>query len=191
MRNTTTIALAVCLAGGLLLGGCSKKADTPKEAMETFATGMMEGDVDAVMAVSDLTEQQKPAVEAMCGALKAMMEFGKAFEEEYGESAEGTNMADEYKKMKEELDKVAIKIDGDNATAKTPDGKTMDLAKVDGGWKLKISENMPEGEKAKKMAERMKKMEELFKDLKSKVGKMSKEELGKEIMKGMLGGPSQ
>ena len=197
MKCKMMLAVIACLSVSLSTG-CSKKASTPKEALENMVQAMRDGDSKAFVACFDATEDQEKVLIALCERTSATMKFEKAMVKEYGEDAVrksgSKSNLDDFKDDKW-LEDIDIKIDGDKATAaKKGQKEPLNLIKKDGGWKIvagdmagkKQTENI---DKVLKMFEAMIKV---TKDATDKIGKDGytaekiNKEMGEEMMKAMM-----
>ncbi len=199
MKCKTMLAVMVCLSVSLS-AGCSKKASTPKEALENMAQAMRDGDSEAFVACFDATEDQEKILGVMCEMMSTMMKFEEAMVEEYGEDAvKKDGSKNNFGDLKDDkwLEDVEIKIDGDKATAtKKGEGKPMNLVKKDGGWKI-AAEDMAGENQTKDMDKALKMFEAMTKAMKDATGKIGKDgytaekinqEMGAEMMKAMMSG---
>ncbi|MCD4699361.1 MAG: hypothetical protein K8R91_02165 [Phycisphaerae bacterium] len=197
MKCKTILAVIACLSVSLS-AGCSKKASTPKEAMENMVKAMRDGDSKAFVACFDATEDQEKVLGAMCEMMSAMMKFEEAMVDEYGEDAVkkggSTGSLGDFKDDKW-LEDLEIKIDGDQATAaKKGEKEPLNLVKKDGGWKIDAGDMTDENQtkdvdKALKMFEAMAKV---TKDATDKIGKDGytaekiNQEMGADMMKALM-----
>ena len=157
----TILNILVCAMCTLLIAGCggqggsgrpagpTKKADTPKQALENMRLALLAGDRDAYVNCFDATEKEGEALGAMCDLATATGDLKQAVKETYGEEAAkelgGPNPASEMA-AEEWIDAVTIKIDGDKATVQHKDQEPLDLVRKEGEWKISAGEMLGRGE---------------------------------------------
>ena len=199
MKCKMMLAVIACLSVSLS-AGCSKKASTPKEALENMAEAIRDGDSEAFVACFDATEDQEKFLGVMCELTSAMMKFEEAMVDEYGEDAvkKGGSKSnlDDFKDDKW-IEDVEIKIDGDKATAtKKGQKKPLNLVKKDGGWKIDAGD-MADEKQVKDLDKALKMFDAMIKATKDATDKIGKDgytaekinkEMGEEMMKAMMAG---
>ncbi len=188
MKCKMILAVIACLSLSLS-AGCSKKASTPKEALENMVKAMQDGDSEAFVACFDATEDQEKFLGVMCEVTYAKMKFKEAMVKEYGEDAIPKSYLDDFKDDKW-LEDMEIKIDGDKATAtKKGQKEPLNLVKKDGEWKID-AKDMADENQMKDMGMTLKMFEALtkaMKDATSKIGKKgyTAEKIHKEMYEEM------
>ncbi|MDB5295655.1 MAG: hypothetical protein JWO31_1638 [Phycisphaerales bacterium] len=125
----------------IFIAGCGKSdTSTPKAAAKTFAAAMTTGDADAAKAAS--TGADAKMIESMANAFGSYKKLHDAAAAKFGEEgkklgAMGGSVDDDLVKK---LADATETITGDTATVAPKDGKAMKLKKVDGAWKVDMSE---------------------------------------------------
>ena len=141
-------------------------AKTPKQAIDTLLKAVADGDKGTVVAMLDAPGKLPDVVGSAVALVPSAAKFEEAMKKAYGEdvfekasSAEpapgGMPFGPEMvtgglAKLKDRtwLDKVQIKVDGNEATA-TLEGQEVKLAKKDGTWKISLGEMLPVKDLAK------------------------------------------
>lgn len=130
---------------------------TPKAAITTFYTALMQGDAATVKAAAIADEKQTRMLDALArvmGATKAMHEAAVA---KFGKDGEEIGQLPDARLL---LEKVQIEQQGDNATAVIPskgNSEKVQLKKVAGVWKVDVSA-MPEARQTAQSIPQMKAM---------------------------------
>jgi hypothetical protein len=192
MRAINSVA-CISLAVGLMVGaGCSKgDFSTPKGAARTFATAMENGDTEtAKKACAGGDPKMLESMVVAVGNFKkmhdaAISKFGDEGKTVFGETVNSFD-------LNRNLDDAVEKIDGDQATVTAKGGKTFNLKKVNGEWKVDASEmSGPSGSVGVAMAESMgksaKELADEINDGKYKTAAEAKDAFSKKMLGGMGG----
>jgi hypothetical protein len=137
--------LFICLllaAGSILGAGCGKgDLSTPKGAAKTFATALENGDADAAKkACTGGDPKMIDSLANAAGNMKKMREAAISKFGDEGKTAFNGPDGDDMGMMTTKVDDAVEKIDGDKAMLTLKDGKPLALKKVDGDWKVDVSE---------------------------------------------------
>lgn len=177
------------LSLGVMLGGCSNEAKTPKDAAVNLVKAFEKGDKSLFLATVNIKDEDKEAAGQMFEAMSAAVSFQKEMEKAYGKDAMkgmGRGPADGMPAV-EKVEKGTVKEDGDKATVTPADSKEpIDVVKVNGVWKVKFDEvNSKNKDRDIKMAQAMKKA---IDSAKAEIGKsgMTAEKVMEKFQKSMM-----
>jgi len=144
MRKPTMLVLVLILGTVFVFGGCgdtkesggTKKASTPKEAIENFRQSILDKDKDAFVACFATCDDTKEMIDCLGAFVITSQDFKAAMEKEYGKGS-ATAVKSEIGDVQDEkwIDTITIKEEGDKATA-TMKGKKqpLELVKKDDVW---------------------------------------------------------
>jgi len=203
MSKVVKVGAMLLLAIGVSVGGCSsdgKKdgstgagtpAKTPKEAVVNFLKAAETGNKELLMANLEIPAEAKEFAEVFMGALIEMVGFADAMERTYGkESVQRLPSFESLRPFPRSADAAAnvqIEERGDEAQAKVPGHpKPLDLARVNGVWKVK-PKDLPTPERQQKEIAQGKAMTKAFRDARNNVGKpgMTAEKVWEDLNKVM------
>ena len=163
MKITALKAGSVLLLGlAVAMGGCSKDAKTPKEAVINLAKAIEKNDKSLFLATVNIKDEDKDAAGQLFDAMITAIDFQKSLEKTYGKDAlksVGSGPADDVPAA-DKVEKGTVKEDGDKAKVTPADSKTgIDTIKINGIWKVKFDDIGAGDTKAQniKMAQAMKK----------------------------------
>lgn len=142
MRHARHLAVIALFVAASVLVGCKGDLSTPKGAAKAFANAMEKGDAEAAKRAS--TGGNPAVVESMAKAMGSSKKLRDAAVAKFGD--EGKNiMGQENNEMAElakTVDESEVKEDGDNATLKPKTGEPVKLKKINGEWKVDLTEMM-------------------------------------------------
>ena len=187
------------------MSGCREASVTPdgsataKEAIVKFVDALLAGDRDAVMACSVVSDDHVKLVEAVVGFSAAASQFREQFIDTYGRAAWDTFQSPASSGANFQLperitaDQLAVVEDGDRATANVPgSGEATQLVKRDGEWFIHLDDQLPSGEEADDLADKMSDLADLISRFTSDIGRSGvtpekiDTELGMEILRVLL-----
>jgi hypothetical protein len=148
MSISSKFLVAVVALAGFALVGCGKNdLSTPKAAAQSFAKAMESGDAEAAKAAC--TGADPKIIEAMAGMSATRKKLHDAAVAKFGDDAKSIGSFDgNDADMKKMVDESEEKIDGDTATLKPKSGEPLKLKKIDGSWKVDMSQHLGMGDTA-------------------------------------------
>ena len=182
----TIVLVTTLLAVGAMTTGCSKgNAKTPKEAVLNFSKAIEKNDKDLFLASLDCTGEDRDFLASSFDSMALMADFAKQYEKAYGKDETGEMASGKIPTADEIESKAKFTEDGDKATASI-EGKGSDLKLVrkDGVWKITMTDLPPKADR-EKVKKGIDALAGVLKDMKPKIGKLSKEEFTKEMGKQM------
>ena len=140
MRSFSRFGWVLAVFAVAWMAGCKGDLSTPKGAAKTFATAMEKG--DAATAQKASTGADPKLVASMATAMGNVKKMRDAAKSKFGASADsfGTTQGHDFSDYEQKLDDADVKEQGDTATITPKQGQPMKLKKVDGDWKVDLSE---------------------------------------------------
>ena len=167
-------------------------AATPQAAIQNWKKAIDAGDQAAFVAVFELTGAAKQAMEDIFPLVKESFEMEGAMQKAYGKDAALKGGPTGDWKFDGADDAACYTIEGDKATyASKAGGKKIPLAKIDGAWKIKLTD-IPSAEQAKALKQMAPAMCKVMKACRENVGKPGytadkiNKELDDEMEKAMM-----
>jgi hypothetical protein len=140
MMHARRLAVFALFVAASVLVGCKGDLSTPKGATKAFATAMEKGDAEAAKRAS--TGGNPAIVESMAKAMGSSKKLRDAAIAKFGDEGKKI-MGEEHNDMAElakTVDESEMKEDGDNATLKPKTGEPVKLKKINGEWKVDLTE---------------------------------------------------
>ena len=189
--NMAFRSIVLLLGMAAILGGCSKGgAATPKDAVANLSKSYEKGDRALYLASVEVGPDGQELAGALFDLTVAMKGYRSDMEKAYGKGAGGSRR-DSGVLTEEELSKLEIKEEGDKATVKSPEGgEPLKLVKRDGAWRVDMTHMTPPADIRQRMIESMKARAKAVGEVRAKIGQpgMTKEKIGQEFLRAMVGG---